>query len=110
MNHRPPQRLVVLCTWCSLDDGKYTRRPSFIVRVLALRFREQLEAGPGAVNLRERCPFYYEVCLLPACVGYIHEYTGRPARRREGGLTGSVQREDRGGGGAMITAEQAGQR
>lgn len=25
------------------------------------RFREQLEAGPGAVNLRERSPFYYEV-------------------------------------------------
>ena len=25
------------------------------------RFREQLEAGPGAVNLRERSPYYYEV-------------------------------------------------
>ena len=47
------------------------------------------------------------LCLLPAWVGYIHEYTGRPARRREGGLTGSVQREERGGGGATISAEQA---
>lgn len=25
------------------------------------RFREQLDAGPAAVNLRERSPFYYEV-------------------------------------------------
>ncbi|CAM9320591.1 unnamed protein product [Hapterophycus canaliculatus] len=25
------------------------------------KFREQLEAGPGAINLRDRCPFYYEV-------------------------------------------------
>ncbi|CAM9847876.1 unnamed protein product, partial [Laminaria digitata] len=28
---------------------------------VAGRFREQLEAGPGAVNLRERSPYYYEV-------------------------------------------------
>ncbi|CAM9887482.1 unnamed protein product [Ectocarpus sp. 4 AP-2014] len=27
---------------------------------------EQLEAGPGAVNLRERCPFYYEVGVVLA--------------------------------------------
>lgn len=25
------------------------------------RFRDQLEAGPGAINLRERSPFYYEI-------------------------------------------------
>eukprot|EP00752_Nemacystus_decipiens_P004561 g4163.t1 len=32
------------------------------------RFREQLEAGPGAVNLRERCPFYYEVGVALAAL------------------------------------------
>lgn len=32
------------------------------------RFREQLDAGPGAVDLRERSPFYYRVGVTLAAL------------------------------------------
>ncbi|CAM9619183.1 unnamed protein product [Sphacelaria rigidula] len=32
------------------------------------RFREQLDAGPAAVNLRDRSPFYYEVGVALAAL------------------------------------------
>lgn len=65
-----------------MDEEIYRRPPPLGVR--ALRFREQLEAGPGAVNLRERCPFYYEVCVSAGvCWNQVGRQAGKQADKKK---------------------------
>lgn len=76
--------------------------PPSLARVLAPRFREQLEAGPGAVNLRDRCPFYYEVRRCRRVLKLPDRQIGRPASRRRFDRPNGRMAGGGGGGGAAV--------